>query len=438
VNLLIRRGDGISLGVMFAAFILAGIAFQNRVLGGDLSFLLYPDERNYYYAGAELLGEHGWRYFLLERSLWNAPLNIVWVWVWGQQVEIIRYANLVLIGFSGLMLWEIARQISGRAAAYFALCIFLFHVPILRYSGTLLSEPLFIFLLVLSLRLLVFPGRYSGVACGLTLGLATLTRPTPWLIPLWLVLLLCFFLLPYLKVSSETKSYLTRVTFKVCLGFLIVVSPYLLKNYLVFDRLEIATGSGAVLYLGTDLRTDGDEPIYSGRKFDTNKITAPHTHLSIEGDRRLKEAALEQIKEKPLEVFLLTLRKPFRYLFGSTNSYFFPEINLVSFVQSQGVLAGMTRLYNLGLLTFAVVFGIVGLCLPGSPVALRFLSLAIISYFCAVHAVLFPIPRLALPLYPIFVLYSSFALFQLWDQKRWPVLAGSFGLVLGISAYLAA
>jgi len=96
----------------------------------------------------------------------------------------------------------------------------------------------------------------------------------------------------------------------------------------------------------------------------------------------------------------------------------------------------MARLYNLGLLTFAVVFGFVGLCLPGSPVALRFLSLGIISYFCAVHTVLFPIPRLALPLYPIFVLYASFALLQLWEQKRWTVLGGTFGLVLGICAYL--
>jgi len=433
---LIRHSDAISLGLIFSFFILIGIAFQYRVLSGDLSVLLYPDEINYYFSGAGFFSEHGWRYFLMERSLWNAPLNIVWVWLWDQQIEVIRFANLALVGLSGLMLWGIARRMSGRATAYLTLGLFLLHIPVLRYSGTLLSEPLFIFLLISSLWLSMSTRSYAGYAPGLVLGLATLTRPTPWLIPVWLVVLLLIFRLPSFKLGSEAKILLTQTTLKVCLGFLVVVSPYLLKNYLVFEKLGIATGSGAVLYLGTDLRTDGDEPVYSGRKFDTHKITAPYTHLSIEGDRRLKEAAIKQIKEQPLETFLLTLRKPFRYLFGSTNSYFFPETGFVSFVRSQGVLAGMARLYNLGLLTFAVVFGIVGLCLPGSPVVLRFLSLGIISYFCAVHAVLFPIPRLALPLYPIFVLWASLALLQLLDQKRWTVLGGTFGLVLGICAYL--
>ncbi|HBJ00737.1 MAG TPA: hypothetical protein DDY89_07440, partial [Lysinibacillus sp.] len=66
------------------------------------------------------------------------------------------------------------------------------------------------------------------------------------------------------------------------IAFMIFVGPFFLKNLIAFDRLTLNNGSGAVLYLGSRADTEGDEPPYRGKDYDTYAITSPYQHLQSE------------------------------------------------------------------------------------------------------------------------------------------------------------
>src|SRR5437667_223716 len=79
-------------------------------------------------------------------------------------------------------------------------------------------------------------------------------------------------------------------------GAVLAVAPLVAKTDLAAGHAVVATGGGAALYLGADSKTDGDEPYYAGYDYDTSEVTQPYTHLDIEGDSRLAEAARTAIR----------------------------------------------------------------------------------------------------------------------------------------------
>src|SRR4051812_26391519 len=64
-------------------------SFAARILylifvGPGLSESGFPDEKNYYLSAATFMQEHGvLEFFRTERSLWNGPVNPLWVYLWG-------------------------------------------------------------------------------------------------------------------------------------------------------------------------------------------------------------------------------------------------------------------------------------------------------------------------------------------------------------------
>jgi hypothetical protein len=172
-------------------------------------------------------------------------------------------------------------------------------------------------------------------------------------------------------------------------------------NFVQFGKVGIANGVGAVLYVGGDLRRDGDEPVYSGVDFDTYRHTAPNTHLDTEGDLRLATIAKERMLHHPLATARLFVRKTFRYALGSQKGYFWPFDGLVDKLRHEASLKG--KLFTLlwpGLHVLVVCGALISLRRRDiSPVLRSYVGLLTL-YFVALHAVTFPIPRMVFPLYP--------------------------------------
>jgi 4-amino-4-deoxy-L-arabinose transferase-like glycosyltransferase len=110
------------------------------------------------------------------------------------------------------------------------------------YCSTLLSDILFVFLLVLSFYAFAAayrsaPGGKSDwyyASFGLLLGIATLVRPVSVYIPLFIFL---FFFASYLK----DKMRAIRLTAICLITFFLAISPWLFRNYVTFDRLSLST-----------------------------------------------------------------------------------------------------------------------------------------------------------------------------------------------------
>lgn len=378
---------------LFILISLIGIAlkiyFTLDASDGDFQKLRFSDELAYYLPAANEIISHGGSFFLNERSLWNGPLNPLWIAALRADVLVIKIANIILVMLAGVMVWRLLRRRS-QATALFALLIWNIYPPLIDFTPTLLTEPPCIFLFTLGLFL--FESRRPLFA-GLSFGLASLVRPTTQLLPLFL------FAVGYFSKDRQVRKELIQVA----LGLLIVITPYILKNYFLWGRPTIANGFGAVLQLGTNLRTYGDEPIYYGLDFDTQRYTKEYTHLDSEGDKRLVAAAVGYSKKHPLAITELMFIKPFRLFLGSTRHYFFPYNGFESFWEFEKNSWRIFMVLGELLITpFIVILGFFGM-ISANPNQSNRLKITLILYFAAIHALAFPIPRMALPLFPIFL-----------------------------------
>ncbi len=392
--------------------------------GGDLHSLTFSDEKQYYLTGAKLYLEQGMDFFKTPRSLWNGPVNIFWIALWKCNIPLIKLINLLLLNLAALLSSDIARKLFGPKAAYLVLGAIIFYPGLAEFGPTLLSEPLFIFLFMFSLwgYIHVKSSQLFAIIAGVIFGLAALTRPTIQYFPLFLLI----------PLFLTRRSY--KKEFSFALGALLLILPWSAKNSKYFGEYTIATGSGAVLYLGNDLKKDGDEPIYSEMDFDTWELTKPHTHLDIEGDKRLREQALNSIIEYPLDTALLSLRKTFRYLFGTHNTYFFPSLNLKQYSASHKWWEICLTLLHLLLTVIVSGTGLVAILISLRGAKIAFLYAALIVYFIALHSVTFPIPRLALPIYPLLTIYGGGFLMNTHLRLKAMILIFLTGIAIVISS----
>lgn len=412
--------------LLFVAQIVLRLSWNWEVL----SRTVYPDEANYYLPAAQAVLEQGWRFFLTERSLWNGPVNPLWIALFGGSVLWVKVANAVLLSLAALCIWDIGRRSASLRAGFIAYLLFSVHQPMLHFGGTLLTEPLCVALLVFSwwcLHLAASAGIAWACFGGIFLALAILTRPTLQLFPLILL-----GALPFLSLRRWAPDF-RRVVLPYALVSLLLVVPWGVKNYVLFGKAGLANGFGAVLYLGNDPRTNGDEPIYSELDFDTYRITQPFTHLDSEGDRRLMEAALERIREHPEHTLRHALVAPFKFLFGHPQHYFFPAQDVLSFRKLSS--AGHTALVSVDVIVTALIVGsaLIALFCRAISAGLRLWAGLLLLYMVPLHSIAFAIPRLALPVFPgLAVLAGCF-----WGQSRSSVLRGfTFVLCLAVSAFV--
>ena len=362
----------------------------------------YSDEVNYYLSGARHISEQGWTYFLTEQSLQNAPLTIIWTWLFGGDVLLIQAANSVLVTVAtALLTIALARQAGPRLAILVGIVLSVYP-PFLELSTTILSEPPFIFLMICGYYL--WTATMAPACSGVLFGLACLTRPSILLLPPAILLVSIL-----LKPVRRMLPFQQALSFAI--GFYIVAGLYAGKNWIAVGEPVIAYGSGAVLYLGNDLKKQGDEPVYSGMVFDTYTITRPYSHLEKIGDARLVDAALTTIRTHPYDIAVLTVEKFFRLLFGYPSAYFypykhFPFLELFSEERPSGAVLTL-QLLNVAV-TIATALGLVLACIAVPWRTNVILSLLIAFYFLGIHSVLFAIPRMMAPAFPFLLVPAAY------------------------------
>lgn len=409
--------------------------FHNARTGGEFSRLVYGDESVAYYPAAEAIRQDGLSFFLSDESLRTGPLNPIWIAAMAGRIALIKVANVVLFIAAGLALWDMTRRLFDHRAGLIAVVFYAFYPPFYKFTPTLLTEPLFVPLVVLALWSTVLEERYGAkaiLASGALLGLATLTRPTIQFLPLFLFgVWLVARALTSAKKTIDIQIDLRKIVL-IAVAFGAIVGPYAVKNLIALDKVGLANGSGAVLYIGNDLRTHGFEPIDSQLKFNTREITAPYSHLDTEGDSLLLHAALEQIADDPIEIALLQPSKALRLVFGSPGHYFRPQDNAIDFFTERGWI-DWANLLELAITPFLVILGLAGLIAIRTPGFVRFICGSFVAYMIIVNTLLFPIPRMMLAAFPVLMVFAAGALSQLPKRVTRSSIAFSVVVVLFIA-----
>jgi Flp pilus assembly protein TadD/4-amino-4-deoxy-L-arabinose transferase-like glycosyltransferase len=318
---------------------------------------------------------------------------------------------------SCLLVFLIARKVSGALVALTAAVTLAFYGPLLFFEGLLLPEFLGIFLSVLWLYLLVRAGTGIGLGTclltGMLLGLSALVRGSALI---FLVGILLWFALRL----SITKKRMWFLFTGVLAGTAIVIAPVTLRNYIAGHDLVMMTSNGGLnLYIGNNENANGlYDPIKELRMVGADPEsdwTGKHHAEQLLG-RTLKpsqvsaywmDQSVDFIVSKPIKFIALLLRK----LLLFWNAYEFPQIE--DYYIWRNVSPS-----PLSLISFAFVGP---LALTGIVLTLRRTDkFFILHMFVAMYTVsiclFFVTARYRVQIVPVLAIFSSYALWWLIDR----------------------
>jgi 4-amino-4-deoxy-L-arabinose transferase-like glycosyltransferase len=325
--------------------------------------------------------------------------------IFGHNYFAVKITQVALGTTSILLLFLIILRLLGQKVAIISALFFSFYPEFLRYPTELLSETLFIFLILLSLFLairsidsnsMVFP-LFSG-GC---LGLSILTREIGF------ALLPVVFLLIVKRQSAapETGRRL-RKAFLIFIATAIVVLPWTIRNYLIFHQpIVVSTNGGINFYIGNNLSATGtynfkippvDNPSEQQSSDNSNGNFLYELQLNSNGYRE----GFKFIKQHP-EFFL-------RGLIKKAKLFWMPPLHQIDF--NQNTLRSLYRVLWATSYTFLLVSAVLGLvylimirATIWQPILLWILLVM------GVHLLTYLDSRYRLPVMPFMIFFSSAA-----------------------------
>ena len=155
----------------------------------------------------------------------------------------------------------------------------------------------------------------------------------------------------------------------------IVVSPYLIRNFLTFDSLVLTKSLGYNLLKGNNpsLKVEGS-PEFIEKKFNRNDLKIKtDSKYEINLDNLYKKKAIEYLREEPLKYINLYFLKVFSYIFIDLKSdypnYYHPLhivpkllislmsiLGVVSSIKEKGFFQFLSIFYLLNILLFSIFF----------------------------------------------------------------------------------
>jgi 4-amino-4-deoxy-L-arabinose transferase-like glycosyltransferase len=316
----------------------------------------------------------------------------------GQNWVIVRLINILLSALTIVVLYMIGAKLFNKNVGLIAALIAAVYPAFIRLSLLMYSETLYV--LLVSLVLVTFVKIYDDpqslklkITAGVLLGLAILTRSE------------LLFFMPFVGLWAllfyRRLLPAVRVAFIIALPAILVVLPWLIRNYIVFDRPVMATNLGFLLWGVHNPETFSDNNLMGGHHLPEFKLVknageVPRerwkpelTYLpEIEWDQVQTQWALESIRENIHLMPRMLVYKLHRLVF------------------TPGAIRDLLRFP----LVYLFFFGLILMLVSGDK---RFL----IFYMFILFAIFITLPfytseRLRMVLDPTFIIVASFGLSQ--------------------------
>jgi 4-amino-4-deoxy-L-arabinose transferase-like glycosyltransferase len=229
------------------------------------------DSLSYVLPAWELI--HGDGFFPLFKRPPLYPLMLANVlWLFGedpQAIAVVQHAlGLLIVGLTFMLGFMLAGTLGGSVAGLLSAL----SSPLILTEHYLMSETLYALLLVASVIVFIVAEKQGSIGLALVtgalLGLAALTRPIAQMI----VPLLALWLLWRYR---HHQSKAAKLAVGLCVAFVLVVTPWMVRNLLVQGSFSVAGGMGEGIAVRTiryeqrfDFRASGpeEEPLRSARR----------------------------------------------------------------------------------------------------------------------------------------------------------------------------
>ena len=305
-------------------------------------------------------------------------------------------AILITQGFisiiSALIFFYICKIYFQKKNSIILTYIFLFY-PLNFYSSTQISSitlQTFLFCLFIFL-ILKFKDKFNFIFFGIVSGLLMLIRGEFYLL---------FFISLVILLYKKNYIYKILLSSLICI---IIISPYVYRNYTHFDEILITKSSGYNLWRGNNIFADingttYNEKIYPNLEYEkeilTKKLIKENELFKYETvlDNYYKKRAINNIKDDPKKYIELYCQKFFSYLFFNYKSNYENYYNIFSIVPE--IL--ISFLFILGFFTN----------LFSKKKNIDFMIL--ISFYLLIIPIFFVLPRYKLFILPLMIFYVGY------------------------------
>lgn len=314
--------------------------------------------------------------------------------------------QIVQIGIGVLtlvLLHQFAKKYFSERVAIISALILAIHPLFIGYASEILTEIPYALLLLVGCLIVFDAAKGNSLkkafAGGLILGLATLTR--------FISIFLPIFFIPFLYLLFKDKTK-TLKYFAIIFGAsMILIAPWIIRNYIVFDRFIFGrSGSGVIYWSGSYIPWDGEWKGYAEPPLpDLIKGLG-----EFEADDKMTKLAFENIKQNPIGVLGIWLKKPYKlFTKGEFKTVLERENGLSRFFGTNSLItpkliARLLLSFNLAIVLFAI-FGVSAVF--RRDVVLGTFLASIIGYFLLFYLPMHPDSRYKMPLIPFIAIFSG-------------------------------
>ncbi|MCX6600918.1 MAG: glycosyltransferase family 39 protein [bacterium] len=212
--------------------------------------------------------------------------------------------NVLLSVATAILLFDLGRRRFGERVALIMAGVWLLYPTAIIFSAMLFTETLFVFLWVLAVWLYdrLDEGGYrplDAVALGAVSGLLMLTRAVGVVVAVSLII--------YIVLIRFERPLRVRLRAALILGAacLLVVLPWMVRNYFAVGRFALNTNGGINMYIGNNPRANGSY-LFDGEH---ERLLPPAEAGEAARDRAAAGLALAFVREHPREALRLWERK---------------------------------------------------------------------------------------------------------------------------------
>jgi 4-amino-4-deoxy-L-arabinose transferase-like glycosyltransferase len=327
--------------------------------------------------------------------------------IFGHHPQLAVIANIIFSLGIVLLCYLIVRRIWDEQIARWSMIILIFFPSQLLFVNLLATEPLFTVIFLFSIDLILY--AIDGLKFkwhllfigGLLLGLAALTRPLVLVYPLILIIFL------YLKNRNIRETI--RSSLIIIFGFIIVVTPYMMRNYYLKGSFTISTNSGINFLIGNQ---PGSGMGWNQPVTDEFAIGDPTQEVYVDSVGWFR--GWQYIKSNPTAFFKRGLLKVMYFYAVDMEGlgYELVEAADEDRLDIYLLLAFITESYYIMIL----LFGFMGLIIYSRNKVLRnpggFLLWSTILFWTIIHFVFFADGRFHFPIMPMISVFAAIYLVQ--------------------------
>ena len=309
----------------------------------------------------------------------------LFIWVFGTTVTFVLFIQLLLNIISYFLLIEISILVFGGelfiATKYFLSVYF----PFWMLSASILTETVFSFFLIPAVYLLLKETKINNrklfLFSGLLLGLAFLTRP----IALFVILALGIAYLFFYPLTKSVKNWGL-----IFIGFIIVVSPWFIRNVVVFGDATPLSSDGGYNFYSATLGVN-QKPWSESNEF--KEIVGDGYYIDRNASEKFIKKGLSNFYHSPFTFFINGIKRVF-----NTWTYF-PGTRAF---ENNGTLYAGTKIIQYLILATAFIGFVIG-----KNKTLVLLILAPVAGFTFVLLFSYSTSRFLIPIMPFVIILSG-------------------------------